>query len=405
MRVCLVSQEYPPGYVGGIGTQTRSKARGLQALGADVEILTTGDRHGPALATRDDCGLPVHELRPPGGAFELHTTEGYWLGYSWAVLEALRRLGAERRYDVIDFPDYGAEGFAHQLDRAAEDPTATVVHLHGSLAMFSSQIGWPPPEDPLLRAGMFMEDAAIAAADGVLAASEGIAQLTGRRLGLDPSRIDVVAGAVDTEVFCPPTGAPRRAAPRLLFVGNLVENKGFTTVLDAFIRLSEAHPTLLLAIAGSAEREVTERLSARAAQAGVADRIELLGFVEHEDLPALYRSADVFAAPSRYEGGLGLVYLEAMACGLPVIARRAGGAAEAVLDGETGLLLVHGDVEETAAAIDTLLVDAALRARMGAAARVHVTSNFTQEQYARRVRRGYERALERRRGSLEAAAA
>lgn len=398
MRICLVSQEYPPGYVGGIGTQTSVKARGLLDRGHDVEVLTAGEESGPPLATRVQDGVTVHALRPPGGSFALHSTEAYWLGYTWAVLGALRSLAQEQPFDVVDFPDYAAEGLAYQLDRPAEEQTAVVVHLHGSLGMFSSQIGWPPADDPLLRIGMFMEDSSVEAADGLLAASRSLAELTAARLEIDPGRIDVVAGAIDSEFFTPATAGDRNgAAPRLLFVGNLVANKGVATVLEAFVRLSAQHPALTLTIAGSDDGEVAQELRSRAADAGLADRVAVLGFVEHGELPALYRSADVFAAPSRYEGGLGLVYLEAMACGLPVVATASGGAAEAIEHGETGLLMQDGDVEETTAAIGALLDDAALRARMGAAGPERVRANFTPARYAEKVSRGYERAIERRR--------
>jgi glycosyltransferase involved in cell wall biosynthesis len=400
MRICLVSQEYPPGYVGGIGTQTRVKARALAAMGHDVEVLTAGDELGPALATRDDDGTTVHALQPPGGPFAMHRTEAYWLGYTWAVHGALRRLSESRRYDVVDFADYAAEGFAHQLDRPANDPTAIVAHLHGSLGMFSEQIGWPPPGDPLLRVGGFMEDISIELADGLLAASRSIAELTCARLGIDGRLIDVVAGAVDSDFFAPAPRTERNGRGLcVLFVGNLVANKGVGTVLEAFIRLAGEHPGLSLTIAGSADGEIADELRARAALAGLADRVALLGFVEHEQLPHLYRSADVFAAPSQYEGGLGLVYLEAMACGLPVVATAAGGSAEAIEGGETGLLLERGGVDETAAAIGTLLCDSELRARMGAAGRERVCNHFTPARYAAKVARAYERAIERRRES------
>jgi glycosyltransferase involved in cell wall biosynthesis len=403
MRVCLVSQEYPPGYVGGIGTQTRVKAHGLRELGHEVEVLTAGEEQMPAdppLVSRDEGGVTVHALRPPGAEFPVNSTEGYWLGYTWAVLAALRRLSAERPFDVVDFPDYAAEGFAHLLDRPEDDATAAVVHLHGSLGMFSEQIGWPPPEDPLLRVGTFMEDTSVERADRLLAASASIAELTCARLGIDPERIDVVAGAVDSEFFAPaqPAAANGRG-PRLLFVGNLVANKGVATVLEAFARLAGEHPGLTLTIAGSADAEIAAELRGRAARGGVGERVELLGFVEHEDLPALYRSADVFAAPSRFEGGLGLVYLEAMACGLPVVATAAGGAAEAIEDGVTGLLLERGEVEETTAAIGTLLADPGRRSAMGAAGRERVRANFTQARYAAKVSSAYERAIEERRSA------
>lgn len=401
MRICLVSQEYPPGYVGGIGTQTRVKAHGLLARGHDVEVLTAGHEAGPQLSTREDGGVIVHALRPPGGGFAVNQISTYWLGYTWAVLGALRALTEQGPFDVLDFPDYAAEGLAYQIDRAPEDPTAVVVHLHGPLSMFAEQIGWPEPDDPLLRVGAFMEDTSIETADGLLAASRSVAELTERRNGIEPGRIDVVAGAVDSDLFSPAGNERRRHAPgqvRLLFVGNVADNKGVGAVLDAFALLAADHPELVLLIAGSAEEDDAEELRARAARAGVGERVELLGFIEHDRLPELYRSADVFAAPSRYEGGLGLVYLEAMACGLPVVAAAAGGTAEAVAPGETGFLLERGDAQATAAAIRPLLLDDELRERMGAAGRRRVLEQFTPNRYAEKVEQAYERVLERRRG-------
>jgi glycosyltransferase involved in cell wall biosynthesis len=246
-----------------------------------------------------------------------------------------------------------------------------------------------------------MEDTSIETADGLLAASRSVAELTERRNGIEPGRIDVVAGAVDSDLFSPAGNERGRHAPgqvRLLFVGNVADNKGVGAVLDAFALLAADHPELVLLIAGSAEEDDAEELRARAARAGVGERVELLGFIEHDRLPELYRSADVFAAPSRYEGGLGLVYLEAMACGLPVVAAAAGGTAEAVAPGETGFLLERGDAQATAAAIRPLLLDDELRERMGAAGRRRVLEQFTPNRYAEKVEQAYERVLERRRG-------
>jgi glycosyltransferase involved in cell wall biosynthesis len=94
-----------------------------------------------------------------------------------------------------------------------------------------------------------------------------------------------------------------------------------------------------------------------------------------------------------------MVYLEAMACGLPVVATAAGGAAEAVVDGETGILLSTGDAEEATAAIGTLLADPSLRARMGEAGRLRAERRFSVKRYSERVAEGYGRAIERRQAS------
>lgn len=397
MRICVVSQEYPRGITGGIGTQSRAKAQGLARLGHEVEVVTAGDDDGPQIVSWEDGAVRVHEARTPGGEFPVYRTETYWLGYTWAVLAALRTLGEHRGFDVIDFPEYSAEGLAFQLDRQEDDPTAVAVHLHGSLSMFAEHVGWPQPGEPLHDVGAFMEDLSIRRADRLLSASRSLAEFTADHHQIPIDRIDVVDGAVDTDAFSPhPAPAERRDDMRLLFVGSIAANKGVLTVFEAFARLAPAHPELSLVIAGTGDQELIERIREDALRAGVADRIELLGFVEHNDLPAVYRSADLLAAPSQYEGGLGMVYLEAMACGVPVIATAAGGAAEAVVHGETGLLLRAGDIDETTAAIQTLLSDPRLRSRMGEAGRTRVEQRFAIDPYARRVADAYRRALEHR---------
>lgn len=401
MRICLVSLEYPPGRVGGIGTQCRLKARGLTALGHEVEVLTAGDEDGPALDTREDEGWRVHELHSPGGDFEVYNPETYRIGYTWTVLGGLRALTAERSFEVIDFPDYSAEGLAYQLDRPLDDPTATVVHLHGSLAMFAEKIGWPEPHEPLHRVGIFMEDLSTELADRVIAASASIADLTADRLEIPRAAISVVGGAVDTELFTPPNQPPAEGrGPRLLFVGSVAANKGILSVIDAFIALADRHPGMTLTIAGSGDAESVAEVRGRIADAGLLERVQMLGFVEHDELADVYRAADLLAGPSTYEGGLGMVYLEAMASGLPVIAVAAGGAAEAIVDGETGRLLERGDGPETTAAIAALLEDPELGARMGTAGRRRVLGNFTLDRYAARIEEAYLHAIERRRASV-----
>jgi glycosyltransferase involved in cell wall biosynthesis len=401
LRICLVSQEYPPGWVGGIGTQCRVKAQALAGRGHEVQVLTAGEDSGPSLTSREDEGVLVHELRIPGGDHPVYRTETYWLGYTWTVLGALRSLAEQTPFDVIDFPDYAAEGFAFQLDRQDDDPTAVVVHLHGSLSMFAEQIGWPEPSERLHSVGTFMEDISIAAADRLIAASTSIAGLTALRSAIPEEDIDVVQGAVDTSMF-EPGRRPRSADGEvgLVFVGNLAGNKGALTVIDAFAKLAPAHPGLSLTIAGTGDDEAVEQVSAHARSPELRDRLRPLGFVEHRDLPEVYRSADILVAPSQYEGGLGMVYLEAMACGLPVVATAAGGAREAIARGETGILLDHGDVGELVAALEVLLDDAPMRERMGAAGRARVERLFGVERYGARVAEAYERAIERRRASV-----
>ena len=110
-------------------------------------------------------------------------------------------------------------------------------------------------------------------------------------------------------------------------------------------------------------------------------------------MPAFYQSAHVFCSPAEHEPGVANVYIEAMAAACPVVAADTGGAPEAVLDGETGLLVPPRDVDALTTALDRLLSDAAMRERLGGAGRRRAEEYFSVDRYIERVFAVYERAL------------
>jgi len=145
------------------------------------------------------------------------------------------------------------------------------------------------------------------------------------------------------------------------------------------------------------EYDITEYIRSRLATDGLDQNFEFTGFVEADQLPEYYRSAHVFCSPAQFEGGVANVYLEAMACGCPVVASTAGGGPEAVTAAETGLLVPPDDVAATADAIDQILSDSHKRQAMGVASRRRVEEYFSMEHHVRRVLNVYERAIARSR--------
>jgi phosphatidylinositol alpha-1,6-mannosyltransferase len=158
----------------------------------------------------------------------------------------------------------------------------------------------------------------------------------------------------------------------VIFVGKIVPNKGVEHLVDAACRIAADFPGLHLRLLGPGDERLATRLREQAMTSGHPDLLEFAGFVPRAELPAHLSSAHLFAAPSLYEGGPGFVYLEAMACGLPVIACAGSGAAEVVSPGENGLLVPPGDVDALATMLRCLLADADLRTEMGARARRYV---------------------------------
>lgn len=208
-----------------------------------------------------------------------------------------------------------------------------------------------------------------------------------------PGALALVPPSVDTERFSP---GPAPAGPDLLIVGRLVPGEGYKgheVLFRALGPLGErlGRPATLRVVGdGSARAE----LEARAAALGVADRVEFAGRVPPPRLVDAYRGCGVFAMPSRVERrprglwtgeGLGIVYLEAQACGRPVIASSEGGAPDAVRPGETGLLADPRDPQAAAAAAGELLADPQRAAEMGRAGRRWVEENFSVERFRERL--------------------
>jgi phosphatidylinositol alpha-1,6-mannosyltransferase len=230
-------------------------------------------------------------------------------------------------------------------------------------------------------------------AAGMVAAGEYVARVAARVAGR-PIPTLVVPPGVDPTRFAPIEPEVRRAVrrrhgldpdrPLVLGVSRLVPRKGFDVLLEAVAGLD---PDVQVAIAGRGRD--ADRLARLAAPLGT--RARLLGRVPDADLPALYASADVFAmcCRDRWGGleaeGFGIVFVEAGACGVPAVAGRSGGAHEAVIDGETGFVVDPRDPLAVRGALDRVLRDDALRARLGAAARARAVTELSYDGLAARL--------------------
>ena len=171
----------------------------------------------------------------------------------------------------------------------------------------------------------------------VYSSSACSADWAAREYGLERASIPLLHTGVDTRHFSP-SEVPGDVRPTIVFAGKLTWNKGVLVLLKAALKLAPSFPGLRVRMLGRGEKHVVAELRRQAAAAGHEDLLEMPGFVDRDRLPKELRPVQVFAAPSRYEGGPGFVYLEAMACGLPVIACAGSGVAEIVVEGVNGLL-------------------------------------------------------------------
>lgn len=252
----------------------------------------------------------------------------------------LRRLKRQGRLDILDahfgYPDGYAAGL---LGRWLGVPVT--ITLRGTEPRHAAD----PVLGPLLAAGLKR-------ATRVFAVSESLRQVA-LRLGVEPSRVQVVGNGVDLARFRPlPRQTCRQAlgispaGPVLVTVGGLCERKGFHRVIELLPRLLKIHPGLcFLAVGGpSPEGDWTERLHAQCAALGVADSVRFTGPVEPDELSRCLSAADLFVLPTRNEGWAN-VLLEAMACRLPVVATDVGGNAEVINHPDLGCVVPFGDAD------------------------------------------------------------
>jgi glycosyltransferase involved in cell wall biosynthesis len=397
MRIALVSQEYPPETAkGGIGSQTYLKAHGLKALGHEVHVITRLVKTKPG--RRDDNGVQV--TRAPGSAsLTVYSEAADWLCYSGEVAVAVEALHARAPIDIIDFPEWGGEGYVHMLNRTEWNSIPTVVQLHGPLVMFAHTLGWPAVNSEFYRTGTMMEAASVRLADAVFSSSRCSAEWCAQHYGVAHERISILHTGVDTELFAP-LSVPKPDRPTIVFAGKLVRNKGVHLLVEAACKLVHEFPGLHLRLLGRGDKNIIVELQSRAAAAGFPALLDLPGFVDREDLPEHFSRAHVFAAPSEYEGGPGFVYLEAMACGLPVIGCAGSGASEVIRDGENGLLVQPKDLDALIAALRALLGNKAERFAMGERARCFVLEEADSRDCLKKLEGFYESVIENKIGVM-----
>jgi D-inositol-3-phosphate glycosyltransferase len=212
-------------------------------------------------------------------------------------------------------------------------------------------------------------------ADAVVVSTDQERDDMARLYGASPHKAEVIPPGVDTTLFRPLEKAAARRALGLkegrivLSVGRIEPLKGLDILIRAMARLEDPVDTRLLIVGGNpgSDPEV-ERLKSVAAEEGVLDVVSFTGRVDQTDLPTYYNAADVFVLSSYYET-FGLVALEAMACGVPVIASRVGGPRTFIRESKTGYLIPWRCKDAYALRLDVLLANPGLRESMGKAAR------------------------------------
>ena len=367
----MVSWEYPPVVIGGLGRHVHHLATELVAAGHDVVVLSrrpTGTDPSTHPTTDETSeGVRVIAAAQDPHEFAFGTDMMAW---TLAMGHSMTRAGLtlrDWRPDVVHAHDWLVAHPAVALAEFFDVPLVSTIHATEA----GRHSGWV--SGAVSRQVHALESWLVHESDSLIACSasmrDEITELFAPGLG----EVCVIPNGIDTAGW---PFAKRRAHPgpaELLYFGRLEYEKGVHDAIAALPRIRRSHPGTTLTIAGDGTQ--LDWLVEQARKHKVLKAVNFVGRVHHEQLLTLLHRADIALLPSHYEP-FGIVALEAAAAGTPLVTSNAGGLGEAVIDGVTGLSFPPRDIAALAAAVRTTLDDPAAARRHAVAARERLTSEF-----------------------------
>jgi D-inositol-3-phosphate glycosyltransferase len=391
---------------GGMNVYIRELSRELGRRGIQVDVFTRSeDVSVPHVTALGENARVIHVITGPEKSLSTSEIYAYLPEFVGGVLAFARDGGLQ--YDII-FSHYWLSGWAaHELRAQWGVPVVQMFHTLGQMKNRIAQA----PQHLETDIRIFTETDIMSWADGLIAATPAERAQLLWLYRADRRKITVIPPGVDLQRFRPLPPEQAKAhiglpadVKMLLFVGRIEPLKGVDTILQAVTLLRDENPALvdkiwISVIGGGGEDETPDaemaRLRELRSQLGLRDLVTFLGARDQDTLQYYYGAAEALIMPSDYES-FGMVALEAMACGTPVIASEVGGLAFLIQDGVTGFHVPNRDPEALAGAIRTMLTDPARRIEMGKAAR-HTAQDYGWPVIADRLLTLFEKLIRKRR--------
>jgi glycogen synthase len=357
VRVLTVGNMYPPHHLGGYELMWEAGVEALRAAGHDVRVLTTDYRSPGADPAAADDPEARRDLR------------WYWRDHEFPRLSFRERLALERHNarvlgrelgevdpDVVSWWAMGGMSLS-LIERVRGSRTPAVGFVHDDWMLYAPRVdAWQRTVRRLGPVGPAVRD--LGSAARWVFVSETVRARAAERWELEDTAI--AHSGVDLSLFIPAPERPEWRG-RLLYVGRIDERKGIETAVRALERL----PGATLSVVGSGDEAYLERLRSVADETGTEDRIAFRPGAPRQELPAIYAESDAVVFPVLWEEPWGLVPLEAMAVGVPVVATGRGGSGEFLRDGENCLIYEPAeDPGALARAVQRLADDRELRAKL-----------------------------------------
>lgn len=382
--VIMLTWEYPPHLVGGLARHVHAVSRELAAQGHDVHVLT---RSGPGLpADAMEDGVHVVRVAP---YFQEPSDFRLWVCHlNYALMEAGARLAGQLTGPaVLHAHDWLVAYAARGIKNLFHIPLVATIHatehgrhngIHDQGQKYINDVEWWLTYE----------------AWRVVVCSQAMRGEVQWLFGLNDDKVQVIPNGMDLKARASGVLPPRQqfAAPgeKLIFhIGRLVPEKGVAVLLEAMPQILKRHRARLV-VAGTGP--FGDELRRRAGHLGLGDRVSFIGWIDDATAHALYTYADVAAVPSTYEP-FGIVALEAMAAGAPLVASDVGGLSEIVRHGENGLKALPGNAASLAEQVDRMLADRALARRMAVVARREVETKYTWAGIARTTADLYDQVI------------
>jgi glycosyltransferase involved in cell wall biosynthesis len=367
LKICLLSREYPPETAwGGIATYTHTLAHGLSEAGHLVHVISLSQDKDEYI--QYDGLVTVHRVKPvkwltPLGYFGFSDSTNI-LNYSIRVALKFRELNDHEQFDIVESPDFNAEGLILSLISSLP----LITRIHGSHYEINLVNKENPSLDLMLTS--YLESKLVRRSIKVATFSKFSTNFVLNLYHLASNKVIYAQAGIkfpeDKDVFALEPSEKRT----VLFVGRLSYRKGINTLLQAIPKVIAKFPDVHFIIAGADRPSAPGgRYYRQYFEECIADEysqsvVVWKGVVRGKKLDDLYRNCDIFVAPSLYET-FGFVHLEAMSYGKPVVACQASATTEVVSKGECGILIEPSNSDQLAEAIIILLSDNDLRMRMG----------------------------------------
>ena len=376
LKICFLSQEFAKNCNGGVCRYTYDLAHALAELGNEVHVITKSERNREY--EYRDGDVVVHKIVPEpmdflGLSEDMSITKKN-LSYSYSACLKLLELIDKFDIQIVEGPLWDGEGFVFSL----VNPIPLVVRLETPLFKVAEIQRWQMTKD--LKFVNWMEGETVRRAEKAIAISKDIGTLIGNHHTLSSEKFELCPLGIEVPDESLLLRDKKEKVLDVLFVGRLEKRKGVKTLFKAIPIVLEEVPdaqfhivgkdTNLAPNGGSYREFLLQNLGKK-----YHKNVRFVGYVDDNELKDFYRNCDIFVAPSLYES-FGLIYLEAMAWGKPVIGCDTGGAPEIIEDGETGILIPPEDVNALAGAIINLK-DEKLRAKMGEKGRRKVENDFS----------------------------